>query len=106
MHVRLSGDKPSNLWEKKQQMRLFDPSHSLKLFIKHNAYPDIELGAGSAIFFHIWRDGGTQATAGCIAMPEEKLRSMLTWINPYLKPLFVLLPKGVYEEKKAAWELP
>lgn len=49
---------PSTSWEKKQQMRQGDKAHSLKLFIAHNAPPQVRPHAGSAIFFHIWRKNG------------------------------------------------
>ncbi len=105
-HVVLPGRGPETEWEKKQQMRLNDPAHRLKWFIKHNAESDIVKGAGSSIFFHIWRDGGARSSYGCTVMAEENLREMITWVEPKQKPLYVLLPKAVYEDKRAHWALP
>jgi len=93
-------------WEKEQQMRLNDPSHSLKLFIGHNAAPGIVPGAGSAIFFHIWRANGEKPTAGCTAMARNDLVKLIAWIDPEKRPLYVLLPKDVYLKTKAGWQLP
>lgn len=104
-HVRLSYE-PKTTWEKKQQMRLNDPPHSLKLFIRHNSMPHTRGQAGSAIFFHIWRRNGAAATAGCTTMPEKKLRQLVKWVDPKKQPLFILLPKSEYAAKKAAWKLP
>jgi L,D-peptidoglycan transpeptidase YkuD (ErfK/YbiS/YcfS/YnhG family) len=62
--------------------------------------------AGSSIFFHIWRGGGSRATAGCTTMEEAKLRALVSRIDPTRQPLYVLLPKAEYEKYRAAWKLP
>ncbi len=98
--------EPSTAWEKKQQMKQDDYPHSLKLFIAHNAEPNIAPGRGSAIFFHIWRGGGSKPTAGCTTLEESKLRELIAWVNPDKQPLYVLLPEAEYQAKKAAWKLP
>ena len=97
---------PSTAWEKKQQMKQDDPAHALKLFIAHNAPPKIVPGAGSSIFFHIWRGGGTKPTAGCTTMDEAKLRDLIAKLDPAKRPLYVLLPKAEYEKYRASWKLP
>ncbi|MCX6969541.1 MAG: L,D-transpeptidase family protein [Verrucomicrobia bacterium] len=104
-HVRLKTD-PSTAWEKKQQMRQDDPAHALELFIAHNAPPAARPGAGSSIFFHIWRGGGTKPTAGCTTMSEQNLRSLIVAIDPSKNPLYVILPRPDYERLRAAWKLP
>lgn len=104
-HVVLDRE-PSTAWEKKQQMRQNDHAHSLKLFIAHNAAPDIRPGAGSAIFFHIWRGGGSKPTAGCTTLAEPNLRQLIAWIDPGKQPLYVLLPKAEYDRLRAEWKLP
>ncbi|MCF7674963.1 MAG: L,D-transpeptidase family protein, partial [Akkermansiaceae bacterium] len=104
-HVMLDHE-PATAWEKKQQMKQHDPAHSLKLFIAHNAPPKVKPGAGSSIFFHIWRDGGGRATAGCTAMAETRLKSLIAWLDPGRKPIYVLLPKAEYERYKKVWKLP
>jgi L,D-peptidoglycan transpeptidase YkuD (ErfK/YbiS/YcfS/YnhG family) len=97
---------PATAWEKKQQMKQTDPAHALKLFIAHNAPPKVIPNAGSSIFFHIWRGGGSKPTAGCTTMDEAKLRALISKIDPTRKPLYVLLPKSEYEKFRAAWKLP
>ena len=104
-HVRLKAD-PSTAWEKKQQMRQDDPAHSLELFIAHNAPPAVRPGAGSAIFFHIWRGGGTKPTAGCTTMSEQNLRGLIAEIDPAKNPIYVVLSRPEYERVRAAWKLP
>lgn len=97
---------PATAWEKKQQMKQNDPAHALKLFIAHNAPPHAIPGAGSSIFFHIWRGGGSKPTAGCTSMQEEKLRWVISQMNPNRHPLYVLLPQAEYQKYRSAWKLP
>ena len=106
-NMRMSLDHlPETEWEKKQQMRRRDPAHRLKIFIRHNAIPNILPGAGSSIFFHIWRLNGDKPTAGCTAMSAKKLREMLRWLKPESRPLFILLPEDFYSCVRAEWDLP
>lgn len=104
-HIRLDKD-PSTAWEKKQQMRQNDEAHSLKLFIAHNAPPNVVPNEGSSIFFHIWRGGGSKPTAGCTTMEKGKLQWMISKIDPAKKPVYVLLPKEEYGKLKKEWGLP
>lgn len=99
--------EPATAWEKKQQMKQKDDdAHALKLFIAHNAPPKAVPNAGSSIFFHIWRGGGSKPSAGCTTMPEDKLRWMVAQIDPAKHPLYVLLPETEYQAKRTAWKLP
>jgi L,D-peptidoglycan transpeptidase YkuD (ErfK/YbiS/YcfS/YnhG family) len=101
--------EPKAAWEKKAQMRQNDHAHSLKLYIAHN---DAMLGGkpipglGSAIFFHIWRGGGSRPTAGCTTMPETKLKQLIATIDPTCHPVYVLLPKAEYQRLRNTWKLP
>ncbi len=99
-------NEPASAWEKKQQMKQDDPAHSLKLFIAHNAPPKVTPNAGSSIFFHIWRSGGSKPTAGCTTMEEAKLRTLISRIDPASHPLYVLLPTAEYEKLRKPWKLP
>jgi L,D-peptidoglycan transpeptidase YkuD (ErfK/YbiS/YcfS/YnhG family) len=105
-HRQLPGRGPQTEWERKQQMRLGDYAHSLKLFIEHNTAPNTLPGAGSAIFFHIWREDGRKPAWGCTTMAEDDLRRMISWVDPNQKPIYVLLPIDVYDQVKVAWGLP
>jgi L,D-peptidoglycan transpeptidase YkuD (ErfK/YbiS/YcfS/YnhG family) len=104
-HRRLDRE-PSTAWEKKQQMKQNDPAHSLKLFIAHNAGAAIRPGAGSSIFFHIWRADGGKPTAGCTTMSEKNLRSLIAALDPSRNPIYVILPESDYARLRAAWKLP
>ncbi|BCU78266.1 L,D-transpeptidase family protein [Luteolibacter sp. LG18] len=98
--------EPSTPWEKKQQMKQDDPAHKIKLFIAHNAAPRIVPGGGSSIFFHIWRADGAKPTAGCTTMQEDKLRWLISNIDPSRNPVYVLLPAAEYQAKRTEWKLP
>ncbi|MDF1740415.1 MAG: L,D-transpeptidase family protein [Verrucomicrobiales bacterium] len=98
--------EPSNSSERKAQMKQGDHAHSLKLFIAHNAYPNITPGGGSSIFFHIWRNGGGSATFGCTTMAESNLKNLIATVEPAKRPVYVLLPKAEYEQYRGPWKLP
>ncbi len=100
---------PTTNWEIKGQMRQNDNAHSLKLYIAHN---DSILGGqpspgyGSAIFFHIWRGGGTKPTAGCTTMQKIKLQQLIATIDPTMTPVYVVLPQAEYSALRTPWKLP
>lgn len=103
-HVRLN-HPARTAWEKKEQMRQNDYAHSIKLLICHNtARP--EVGAGSSIFFHIWRRDGAAPTAGCTAMNEQHLRTIIARLNPHRHPVYILLPRKEYADRRNSWRLP
>ncbi len=107
-HLRL--DHPATTdWEKHEQMRQNDYPHSIKLLICHNT-PDTPgrpvVGAGSSIFFHIWRRDGAAPTAGCTSMAESSLRALIGRLDPALNPVYILLPRTEYARLRAAWQLP
>ena len=87
-------------------MKQNDHAHSLKLFIAHNPPPKAKPDAGSAIFFHIWRGGGSKPTAGCTTMEERNLKKLVAWVDPTKQPVYILLPLNDYKAKRTAWKLP
>ena len=104
-HVVLDFE-PATAWEKKQQMKQGDPAHSLKLFIAHNPVPGAVPGAGSSIFFHIWRADGAKPSAGCTTLSGQNLRSLIAAIDPAKNPVYVLLPEEEYRRVAREWKLP
>ena len=109
-HLVLSS-LPKTEWEKKQQMELEAPSHKSKLFIHHNSSLDKALGRplagrGSSIFFHIWREEGARATAGCTSMAEDKLSTLFQKLNTAQNPLYLILPRNEYQRYEKDWKLP
>ncbi len=107
-HVRL--DHPARTkWELREQMRQTDYPHSIKLLICHNteSVPGCpKVGAGSSIFFHIWRRDGAAPTAGCTSMAEADLRAVIARIAPDKHPVYILLPRAEYARLRTAWRLP
>jgi len=100
---------PKTTWEKKAQMRQKDHAHSLKLFIAHNENTSTKPAtpnAGSAIFFHIWRGGGTKPTAGCTTMSESNLKTMISKVDPAKHPCYILLTAEDYKTYRQSWKLP
>jgi L,D-peptidoglycan transpeptidase YkuD (ErfK/YbiS/YcfS/YnhG family) len=72
--------------------------------IEHNSDPIVP-GAGSCIYLHVWRDS-TIPTAGCIAMAETNLVSLLRWLDPDAKPFLIAVPKKIYPKLPQEWNLP
>ncbi len=107
-HVRL--DHPArSKWELREQMRQTDYPHSIKLLICHNTegVPGCPVvGAGSSIFFHIWRRDGAAPTAGCTSMSEANLRAIIARLDPGRRPVYILLPRAEYTRLRRAWRLP
>ena len=62
-------------------------------------------GAGSCIFGHLWTSP-TDTTVGCTAMAPAVMQSLVAWLKPQRKPIFVLLPQSAYLKVRGAWQLP
>jgi L,D-peptidoglycan transpeptidase YkuD (ErfK/YbiS/YcfS/YnhG family) len=104
-HLILSAHEPFPPDHHYHLMRQADPAHALKLFIRHNAQPDIKPGAGSAIFFHLCR-ANDAVTTGCTSMEEPAFRTLLESFLPKDESVYVLVPRAEYDRLKAAWKLP
>ena len=104
-HVRLD-HPPATDWERDQQMYQSDPAHRLEVLVDHNRTSPPKPGAGSAIFIHIWRDGGAKPTAGCTSVSDADVEMLVSWLDPAAKPVYALLPAAEYESRQRAWGLP
>ena len=71
-----------------ERMKRNDDLYKLGIVVQYNTNPVIK-GDGSAIFVHI-QSGPGSPTAGCIAMPEISLNSIVQWLQPSKKPLIVM----------------
>ncbi len=80
-----------------------DPLYRLGFVIEHNgaALPE----GGSCIFAHLWR-GPERPTAGCTAMAEHALQTLLAWLEASRQPRFLLLPSAEYARLESEWDLP
>jgi len=62
------------------RLRREDHLYDFIIEIDHNTRPRVA-GRGSAVFLHLARPG-LAPTAGCVAMPKEKLRQLLKNLGP------------------------
>ncbi|MHC8318920.1 M15 family metallopeptidase [Pseudomonas sp. LB3P31] len=90
-------------WNSSERMRSEDVLYRKGIFIDHNT--PATAGAGSCIFFHIWR-GPTSPTAGCTAMDTADISRLFSWLEPAQAPLLVQMPEAQYEELRPSWGLP
>ena len=80
-----------------------DQRYRLGFVIEHNAMGVDR--AGSCIFAHLWK-GPDVPTAGCTAMADADMATLLGWLDPAATPRFVLLPVQAYARLQATWDLP
>ena len=91
-------------WFEKEKMRHSDFAYRWLIEIRHNSDPPVP-NDGSAIFFHI-RRGAARPTTGCTTMAESDLVRLIIGLRADRHPCYVLLPRDVYAEKAARWDLP
>ena len=90
-------------WRSSEKMLRDDHLYKWGLFVHHNAAATP--GAGSCIFFHIWKSSST-ATAGCTAMPEQNLVELIRWLDPAARPILVQMPRNSYPAFQTRFSLP
>jgi zinc D-Ala-D-Ala dipeptidase len=88
-------------WISAEAMRRDDELYTWVIDIAHNRAA--ASGAGSCIFFHVWR-GPTSPTAGCTAMTEPRLAQLIGELDA--TAVYVLLPRAEYDAFAAPWDLP
>jgi len=98
-------------WKSSEHMRYTGESYRWGIVVDFNGtvmgrdrsapQPD----AGSCIFLHIWHHAGL-GTAGCTAMPQSDLETLMVWLDPARRPLLVQLPAPVYRRLARQWRLP
>jgi len=77
---------PTTRWNSYEILK--QPLYKYAVAINYNTNPIVK-GKGSAIFLHVWRSS-TSPTAGCVALAEENVKKLLTWIDPVKKPIIVI----------------
>jgi len=73
-----------------EHMKLKNHLYKYGITVNHN--PKQIANAGSCIFMHI-RSGNGKGTAGCTAMREDEIITVLKWLKEESKPLLLQLPK-------------
>jgi len=91
-------------WKSAEEMRRADDQYRLGVVVDHNANPAVP-GRGSCIFIHIWK-GAEAGTAGCTAMAQENMESLLRWLDPSANPVLIQLPSATYKQFRSVWGLP
>lgn len=97
------GAVPRVDWSSSERMREIRV-YRLGAVIAYNEAPPVK-GRGSCVFFHIWGGPGSH-TAGCTAMDEGELATLLGWLDPKSRPVVLQLPADAYERLRARWALP
>ncbi len=79
-----------------EKMRRDDNLYKYGVIVEYNTNPVVK-GHGSAIFLHVWKGPGA-TTAGCVAVSEEDILQIFTWLNPAANPAIVINPKSLEKE--------
>jgi D-alanyl-D-alanine dipeptidase len=74
-------------WQSSEKMRAIN-AYKIGAVIAYNQTSPVK-NKGSCIFLHVWQNAKT-GTAGCVAMPEQHLKQVLTWLNPNKNPVIKL----------------
>ena len=78
--------EPNGRWTSAEKLTDFTGYYNYALVIDYNRWPVVP-GKSSAIFLHC--DMGIY-TYGCIAIPQNNLVNLLTWLNPSSNPVIIL----------------
>ena len=73
-----------------EKMKLNNPLYKYGITVEHN--PQAMAYGGSCIFIHIRSENG-KGTAGCTAMRESEMMTLLRWLKKEKQPLLLQLPK-------------
>jgi D-alanyl-D-alanine dipeptidase len=98
-------------WHSSEHMRNVGEAYRWGIVVGHNGgaaqsndRPPIP-GGGSCVFLHIWSGPG-HGTAGCTAMAQSNLETLLLWLDPKREPILVQLPAAEYARMSDRWGLP
>jgi D-alanyl-D-alanine dipeptidase len=90
-------------WNSSERMREVE-GYRRGLFVIYNSAQPVA-GRGSCIFVHIWAAPG-KGTAGCTALEQANLETLLGWLDRAKRPLLVQLPEAEYARLRRPWLLP
>jgi L,D-peptidoglycan transpeptidase YkuD (ErfK/YbiS/YcfS/YnhG family) len=97
----------SEPWRSAELLRMPTDHYKYLVVIDYNMAQPIA-GAGSCIFLHVAPPPALTSgpTAGCTALVEAELLTVLRWLEPQKQPLLVQLPRDVMVKAAAALALP
>jgi D-alanyl-D-alanine dipeptidase len=90
-------------WSSSEKMREIE-GYEWGVVVAQNSEPVVR-GAGSCIFLHAW-SGPESPTAGCTAMPSEKIEDLVHWLDADAAPVLVQLTEEGYAALQRPWQLP
>jgi hypothetical protein len=91
-------------WNSAEHMLSVGEAYRWGVFIDQNPAP-AKKNAGSCVFMHVW-GGASVGTAGCTAMPQQQIESILGWLNPSAHPLLAQMPIQQYLHARESLHLP
>jgi len=90
-------------WNSTDFMLRKDDLYKWGVFVNHNT--PAKAKNGSCIFFHLWR-GPDRYTAGCTAMTEDNILSLIKWLDPAKNPMLIQLTEEDYRRYQKIYSLP
>jgi D-alanyl-D-alanine dipeptidase len=96
-----SGPPP---WRSAEELRLPTEHYRYLAVLRYNMDRPLP-GAGSCIFLHV-APAPEGPTAGCTALREGDLLTVLRWLDPAKRPLLVQVPTEVLRKIQKLWRLP
>lgn len=91
-------------WRSAEELRMTTDHYKYLVVLGYNMRRP-RSGAGSCIFLHVAPPPGG-GTAGCTALAETDLLTLLRWLRPEARPVLVQTPAGARDAIRAAWSLP
>lgn len=85
-------------------MREIAPAYEWGVVVNYNT--PAKANQGSCIFLHVGGGPDAKGTAGCTAMSQPELRTMMLWLDPAKKPALVQFPAAALAALRAPWMLP
>lgn len=85
-HQHCSSGCSFTLGNPNEHLRYETPFYNYAVVIDYNRFP-VHQGAGSAFFLHV-TDGA--ATAGCVAIPQATLVTLMRWLTPTAHPRILI----------------
>jgi L,D-transpeptidase catalytic domain len=90
-------------WKSSERMREI-PDYRWGVVVAQNTDP-VRPGSGSCIFLHAW-NGPESVTAGCTAMPLDRIEGLVRWLRSDASPVLVQLTEPLYRQLQETWSLP
>lgn len=91
-------------WNSAEEMKRKDHLYKWGAVVAYNTQPVVK-GHGSCIFLHIWRSPAS-GTAGCTAMTEANLLTILQSMDPAKNPTLLQMPEAELQSLRHRYRFP